>query len=111
MIRPITWSYMYLSDVSLEGKTHSRPFGVAKYPKQALTFSKIFNKIQVCFNLLLNEIIKNLDVDNQMSTTCGQYGPNISAQNAYFVCVIVVYFVSFFIEHPVVGLTETYEAP
>ena len=43
-----------------------------------------------------------------MSVTCGQYGPHISPTNAYFGCVIGVYFLSFFIDHTVVmGLDST----
>ena len=57
-------------------------------------------------NELKNEIPKNLDVNNQMSLTCGQYGPHISPKNAYFCCVIGVYFVSLFIDHPVIGLMK-----
>ena len=69
-------------------------------PKLTQT-SKISLKIAESFNELKNEIIKNLDVDNQMSTSCGEYGPDISPKKAYFGCVIAIYFVSFFIEHPV----------
>ena len=42
-----------------------------------------------------------LDLDNQMSGTCGQYEPLFSPWNVFFSFVIVQYFISFLLEHPV----------
>ena len=36
-----------------------------------------------------------------MSLSCGQDKPLSCPKNAYFSCVICVYFVAFFIDHPV----------
>ena len=54
------------------------------------------------FNEFENEIFKNINVNNQMSLSCGQYGPQNSPQDAYLRSLKGVYFVSFFIDHPVV---------
>ena len=58
-------------------------------------------KIHVSFNDLETEIFMNLEVDNEMSHSCGHYKHHISLQNANFSCVIRVYLRSFFFEHPV----------
>ena len=39
-----------------------------------------------------------------MSLSCGQDKPISCPKNAYFSCVICVYFVAFFIDHPVYKL-------
>ena len=51
---------------------------------------------------ILSAIFKNHDVDNQMSLSCGQDEPLSFPKNAFFSCVIGIYFVAFFIDHPVV---------
>ena len=56
---------------------------------------------KVCLNDFLSDIFKNLNVDNQISLSCGQYEPNSCPKNALFSCVIGVYYVSFFFDHPV----------
>ena len=58
-------------------------------------------QIQVPQNELQSAIFENLDVDNQMLGTCGQYEPFYSPLNAFFRSVIAQYFWSFFFEHPV----------
>ena len=55
---------------------------------------------QVPLNDFSGAIFKNLDVDNQMSR-CGQDEPLSWPKNAFFSCVIGIYFVAFFIDHPV----------
>ena len=42
-----------------------------------------------------------MNFNNQMFSTYGLLEPNNDLQNAYFGCVITLYFVSFFYEHPV----------
>ena len=44
--------------------------------------------------------MKNPDIDNQMSGTCGQYELLYSSWNVFFRCVIAQYFISFLFEHP-----------
>ena len=39
-----------------------------------------------------------------MFISCGQDEPLRSPQTAYFICLIGIYFVSFFYEHPVINL-------
>ena len=56
---------------------------------------------KVYLNDFLNDIFKNLNVDNQMSQSCGQDEPLGCPKNAFFSCVIGIYFVSFFFDHPV----------
>ena len=50
---------------------------------------------------ILSAIFKNHDVDNQMSLSCGQDEPLSFPKNAFFSCEIGIYFVAFFIDHPV----------
>ena len=57
--------------------------------------------IWVYLNDFLSDIFKNLNVDNQMSLTCGQDEPLGCPKKAFFSCVIGIYFVSFFFDHPV----------
>ena len=45
-----------------------------------------------------SDIFKSLNVDNQMSLSCGQDEP---PEIAFFSCVIGIYLVSFFFDHPV----------
>ena len=52
---------------------------------------------QVPLNDFSSAIFKNLDVDNQMSLSCGQDETLSCPKNVYFSCVIGVYFVAFFI--------------
>ena len=58
-------------------------------------------EIQVSLNFILSEIFEILGVDYQMSTTCGQDKLHRSYKKAYFSCVISIYFLSFFYDHPV----------
>ena len=46
-----------------------------------------------------NDIFMSLNVDNQMSLSCGQDEPYSWPQSAVFSCVKGVYFVSFFFGH------------
>ena len=59
------------------------------------------NEIQLSLNHTQSEIFEILVVDKQMFISCGQDEPLRSPQKAYFICVIGIYFVSFFYEHPV----------
>ena len=52
-------------------------------------------------NHILNDIFEILGVDKQMFISCGQDEPYRSPKKAYFSCVIGLYFLSFFYEHPV----------
>ena len=61
-------------------------------------------EMQVPLNDFSSAIFKNLDVDNQMSQNCGQDEPLSWPKNAFFSCVIGIYFVAFFIDHPVCKL-------
>ena len=56
---------------------------------------------KVYINDFSSDIFKNLNVDIQMSLSCGQDEPHSWPKNAFFNCVIGVYFVSFFFDHPV----------
>ena len=53
-------------------------------------------------NRFLSEIFENLDVDYQMLISLGKNEPFYRPKNQFFSHVIGVYFISFFIEHPVV---------
>ena len=55
----------------------------------------------VYLNHFSSDIFKNFDVDNQMSLSCGQDEPQSWPKNAFFSCVIVIYFVTFFFEQTV----------
>ena len=57
---------------------------------------------KVYLNDFLSDKFKNLNVDNQMSLSCGQDESLGCPKNAFFSCVIGVYFVSFLFDHPVV---------
>ena len=56
---------------------------------------------KVYLNDFLSDKFKNLNVDNQMSLSCGQDESLGCPKNAFFSCVIGIYFVSFFFDHPV----------
>ena len=58
-------------------------------------------EIKVNLNEFSSEIFKNFNVDNQMSLSCGQDEPLGCPENAFFSCVIGIYLVSFFFDHPV----------
>ena len=58
-------------------------------------------QIQMSPHELKNAKFSNLYLDNQMSGTCGQYEPLFSPWNVFFSFVIVQYFISFLLEHPV----------
>ena len=57
---------------------------------------------QVPVDDFLSDIFKNLNVDIKMSISCGQDEPLTCPKNAFFSCVIGIYFVTYFIVHPVV---------
>ena len=54
---------------------------------------------KVCLSDFLSDKFKKLNVDNQMSQSCGQDEPLGCPKNAFFSCVIGIYFVSFFFDH------------
>ena len=56
---------------------------------------------QVSLNKILSEIFEILAVDSQMVTSCGQDEHHRSAKKLYFSCVIGIYLMSFFYDHPV----------
>ena len=56
---------------------------------------------KVYLNDFSSDIFKSLNVDNQISLSCGQDEPLGCPKNAFFSCVIGIYFVSFFFDHPV----------
>ena len=49
-----------------------------------------------------SDIFKSLNVDNQMSLSCGQDEPLSCPENDIFSCLIGIYLVSFFFDHPVI---------
>ena len=59
----------------------------------------------VYLNHFSTDIFKNLDVDNQMSITCGGDEPQMWPKNVCFSYVIVIYFVTFFFEHTVLSIS------
>ena len=59
------------------------------------------NKIQLSLNHILSELFEIFGVNKQMFISCGQDEPHRSPKEAYFNCVIGIYFSSFFYEHPV----------
>ena len=50
---------------------------------------------------ILSKIMKKIDLNNQTVSTCGQLEPIFSLKYADISCVIALYFLSFFYEHPV----------
>ena len=60
------------------------------------------NEIQLSLNHILSEIFEILGVNKQMFISCGQDELYRSPKKAYFSCLIGLYFLSFFYEHPVV---------
>ena len=50
---------------------------------------------------ILSEILEEKDIDNQMFTILGLEEPLFRLKYSDFSCVIVLYFLSFFYEHPV----------
>ena len=73
---------------------HSRPklTNISQFPIET----------KVYFNDFSSDIFKSLNVDNQMSLSCGQDEPLGCPENAFFSCAIGIYLVSFFFDHPVV---------
>ena len=74
---------------------------LAKSRPKMTNISLFSIETQVPLNDFSSAIFKNLDVDNQMSQSCGQDEPLSWPKNAFFSCVIGIYFVAFFIDHPV----------
>ena len=64
--------------------------------------SQFSTETQLPLNDFSSDIFKNLDIDNQMSLSSGQDEPLSCPKNSHFSCVRGVYFVAFFIDHPVV---------
>ena len=63
--------------------------------------SQFSTETQLPLNDFSCDIFKNLVVDNQMSLSSGQDEPLSYPKNSHFSCVRGVYFVAFFIDHPV----------
>ena len=63
--------------------------------------SYLSNEIQLSLNHILSEIFEILGVNKQMFISCDPDEPYRSPKKAYFNCVIGIYFLSFFYEHPV----------
>ena len=61
-------------------------------------FSK---EIQLSLNHIKSDLFEILGVDKQMFISCGQDEPQRSPKEAYLNCVIGIYFLSFFYDHPV----------
>ena len=59
------------------------------------------NEIQLSLNHVLSELFEIIGVNKQMFISFGQDEPHRSPKEAYFNCVIGIYFLSFFYEHPV----------
>ena len=59
------------------------------------------NEIKLSLNCILSEIFEILYVDNQTVTSCGWNEPHRSPIKEDFSCVIGIYLMSFFYEHPV----------
>ena len=59
------------------------------------------NEIQLSLNHILSELFEIIGVNKQMFISFGQDEPHRSPKEAYFNCVIGIYFLSFFYEHPV----------
>ena len=55
-------------------------------------------------NRFLSEIFENLDVDYQMLISLGKNEPFYRPRYQFFSHVIGIYFISFFVEHPVVSI-------
>ena len=68
---------------------------------KCLKSTKFSNEIQLSLNHFYSEIFEILGVDNQMVIICGQDEPHSSLTKSVFSCVIGIYFMSFFYEHPV----------
>ena len=60
--------------------------------------SPVSIETKVYLNDFSSEISEILNVDNQMSISCGQDKPHSWSKNAFISCVIGVYFVSFFFD-------------
>ena len=63
--------------------------------------SYFFNEIKLSLNHIQSEIFEIPIVDNKMVTSCNQDGPHRSPKKAYFSCVIGIFLMSFFYDHPV----------
>ena len=63
--------------------------------------SYISNEIKLSLNIIQREIFDILDVHKQTVTSCGWDEPHRGTKKAYFSCVIGIYLMSFFYEHPV----------
>ena len=68
---------------------------------KCLKSTKFSNEIQLSLNHFYSEIFEILGVDKQMVIICGQVEPHRSPKKSVFSCVIGIYLMSFFYEHPV----------
>ena len=105
MIYPIKLPNWYHQGSSWMSKKLSAGLLVEPISLSRLKMAKInyfSNEIQLSLNHTQSEIFEILGVEKQMFISCGQDEPLRSPQKVYFSCVISIYFVSFFYEHPVV---------
>ena len=92
---------MYMSEIS-----KSKVSGLKAQKKMILWTLKHVSAIsehpvQLSLNHICSEIFEILGVDKQMFISCGQDELFKSPKKAYFSCLIGLYFLSFFYEHPV----------
>ena len=77
---------------------------VKQFGQSRLSMAKISyfsNEIKLSLNLIKSEIFDILDVHKQTVTSCGWDERHRGSKKAYFSCVIGIYSLSFFFEHPV----------
>ena len=67
------------------------------------------NEIQLSLNHILSELFEIIGVNKQMFISFGQDEPHRSPKEAYFNCVIGIYFLSFFYEHPVECVSPVFQ--
>ena len=68
---------------------------------KCLKSTKFSNEMQLFLNHFYSEIFEIIGVDNQMVIIFGQVEPHRSPKKSVFSCVIGIYLMSFFYEHPV----------
>ena len=68
---------------------------------KCLKSTKFSNEIQLSLNHFYSEIFEILGLDKQMVMICGQNEPHRSPKKSVFSCVIGIYLMSFFFDHPV----------
>ena len=76
--------------------------GISQSRLKMAKISYFSNEIHLSLNHIISEIFEILGVNKQMFISCDPDEPFRSPKKVYFSCVIGIYLMSFFYDHPVI---------